>query len=59
MSGLGVTDYVNEQWAAFERKLDEEGYEVIHCAHCDRSARHPSCRIVRKEDPVNPKEPTT
>jgi len=47
MSGLGVEDWTEEEWQAYEAALQAAGWAVDHCAHCDRSNRHPSCMIVR------------
>lgn len=46
MSGLGVVPWSEQRWNAFETMLLEYGWQVEHCAHCDRSNRHPSCCIV-------------
>lgn len=39
-------EWTIEEWDAFEWQLEADGYKVIHCSHCDRSNRHPSCIIV-------------
>jgi hypothetical protein len=46
MSGLGVEPWTEEEWDNYEEALYVAGYGVEHCAHCDRSNRHPSCMIV-------------
>jgi hypothetical protein len=46
MSGLGTVEWDPGVWQQYERALFDAGYAVDHCAHCDRSERHPSCMIV-------------
>lgn len=50
MSGLGEVEWTPDAWEAFEEELLKRDYRVEHCSHCDRSNRHPSCRIVRIEE---------
>ena len=44
---MGVTAWEIDDFARVELALESRGWQVEHCAHCDRSSRHPSCRIVR------------
>lgn len=46
MSGLGESDWTVKDWERYEASLKDQGLMVLHCAHCDRSNRHPSCQIV-------------
>jgi hypothetical protein len=46
VSGLGVLPWAPGEFEAYERQLEAAGWWVDHCAHCDRSDRHPSCRIL-------------
>ena len=58
MSGLGVKPWSPEEDAAHDAALEAAGWYVEHCAHCDRSNRHPSCLILpipgRTQGPLPP-----
>ena len=44
---MGVKAWPVDDFTSVELALESRGWQVEHCAHCDRSNRHPSCRIVR------------